>query len=148
MIFKASLVFLITSAVAAAAHTVHVINKCGGPTTVQIPGHPIYGAGKHTFKGDVRGGIAQASKDINGQGATSVEFSLVNGVSSADITLIPPHRFNHPARFTLDDGHGNSVGATCRNSHCGPHNAFYKFDDYTAQRQVTGPDSNIKIQFC
>lgn len=83
----------------ASSHSINVINKCGTPTTVQLPGIGIFGAGQRTINGDVRGGIAQACKDINGVGCASVEFTLVDGVSSADITLIPPHRFD--VSFTL-----------------------------------------------
>eukprot|EP01088_Endostelium_zonatum_P011313 TRINITY_DN253_c0_g1_i1.p1 TRINITY_DN253_c0_g1~~TRINITY_DN253_c0_g1_i1.p1 ORF type:complete len:153 (-),score=41.01 TRINITY_DN253_c0_g1_i1:61-519(-) len=135
----------ILAVVDASAHRVTIANHCGGPTTLQVPGHGNYGAGTFTFNGDVRGAIAQACNDINGVGCTSVEFTLVDGTSSADITLIPPHKFNHPASFNLNNG---QTGASCSNANCGPNNAFYKPTDYTAQRQVQGPNSQIYVQFC
>jgi hypothetical protein len=82
------------ASVSASSHVIDVINNCHTPTTVQLPGIGVFGAGKRTINGDVRGGIAQACSDINGVGCNSVEFTLVDGVSSADITLIPPHRFD------------------------------------------------------
>ena len=134
---------------ASANHVVDVINNCGGPTTIQLPGHGnYYSPGSRTFNGDVKGGIAQACSDINGVGCTSVEFSLVDGVSSADITLISPHKFNHPASFTISSPQSGSQSATCSNANCGPDNAFYQPTDYHAQRQVNGPNSNIRMQFC
>lgn len=122
-----------------------LVNNCGTPTKMQLPGRGIYGAGSYRFEGDIRGGIAQACQDINGQGCYSIEFSLVDGISSADLTLIPPHRFDHPAKFNLNHG---LTGASCTNPNCGPQNAFYKSDDYSAQRQVNGPGSSIEMQFC
>lgn len=143
--FLSVAVLALVASVSASSHNINVINNCGSPTTVQLPGIGNFGAGSRTINGDVRGGIAQACSDINGQGCTSVEFTLVDGVSSADITLIPPHKFDHPASFSLNNG---QTGATCNNANCGPNNAFYKSDDYTAQRQVNGPNSSIRIQFC
>ncbi|KAK8939722.1 hypothetical protein KSP40_PGU015469 [Platanthera guangdongensis] len=138
------LAFLV-SCVAASSHTVTVVNNCGTPTEMQLPGRGVYGAGTYNFDGDVNGGIASPCSDINGVGCISIEFTLVDGVSSADITLIPPHQFDHPAQFSLNNG---ATGATCSNANCGPNNAFYKSDDYTAQRQVNGPGSSIYMQFC
>lgn len=112
---------------------------------MQLPGIGNYGAGTYSFTGDVNGGIAQACADINGQGCTSVEFTLVDGVSSADITLISPHTFDHPAQFNLNNG---ATGASCQNANCGTDNAFYSPTDYSAQRQVNGPGSRIYMQFC
>lgn len=144
--FVSFAVMAMVASVSASNHVVDVINNCGGPTTIQLPGHGnFYSPGSRTFSGDVNGGIAQACSDINGVGCTSVEFSLNDGVSSADITLIPPHKFNHPASFTLNNG---ETGATCSNANCGPSNAFYTSTDYQAQRQVNGPNSNIQITFC
>lgn len=80
--------------VSASSHVIDVINYCGTPTSVQLPGIGIFGAGRRTINGDVRGGIAQPCSDINGVGCISVEFTLVDGVSSADVTLIHPHRFD------------------------------------------------------
>lgn len=113
---------------------------------MQLPGRGNYGSGNHRFDGDIRGGIAQACRDINGVGCTSIEFTLVDGVSSADITLIPPHRFDYTATFKLTGDRTQSV--TCSNPKCGTNNAFFKSDDYTAQRQVTGPGANIYMRFC
>lgn len=114
---------------------------------MQLPGRGNFGAGTFTFNGDIRGGIAQACGDINGVGCNSIEFTLVDGVTSADMTLIPPHKFDHPAKFTLK-GPSGTQSASCSNPKCGTKNAFYKFDDYSAQRQVTGAGSSISMQFC
>lgn len=115
---------------------------------MQFPGRGNFGAGRFSFDGDVAGGIAQACGDINGVGCTSIEFTLVDGVSSADVTLIDPHKFDHPAQFTISSSSSGTQSASCQNPNCGPNNAFYKSDDYTAQRQVNGPGSSISMQFC
>ncbi|EGG00169.1 uncharacterized protein MELLADRAFT_93841 [Melampsora larici-populina 98AG31] len=133
--------------VSASTHGITLVNNCGSATTMQLPGRGNYGAGTFSFDGDVRGGIAQACGDINGVGCNSIEFTLVDDVTSADITLISPHQFDHPARFTIT-GPSGSQSASCQSSDCGPNNAFYKSDDYTAQRQVTGAGSSISMQFC
>ncbi|KAG0139785.1 hypothetical protein CROQUDRAFT_674957 [Cronartium quercuum f. sp. fusiforme G11] len=135
----------LASLVTSSSHSVNLVNNCGTPTTMQLPGRGNYGAGNYNFDGDIKGGIAQACSDINGVGCTSIEFSLVDGISSADITLISPHNFDHPATFTLNN---NEIHATCSNANCGTDNAFFKSDDYTAQRQVNGASSSIYMQFC
>ncbi|EGF98598.1 uncharacterized protein MELLADRAFT_118503 [Melampsora larici-populina 98AG31] len=135
------------TAVSASSHKITLVNNCGTATKMQLPGRGNFGAGTYTFDGDIRGGIAQACGDLNGIGCHSIEFTLVDGVTSADMTLIPPHKFDHPAKFTLRASSGTQ-SASCQNSNCGPKNAFYKFDDYSAQRQVTGPGSSISMQFC
>ena len=35
--------------------------------------------------------------------------------------------------------------ATCDNPNCGPNNAFYKEDDYGAQRYDSSPNAGINI---
>lgn len=92
MTFLATFIHRSTSS---SSHLVQVINNCNSPTSIQIPGQgnfttPI----SKTFQGDINGGIAQACSNINGNGCTSVEFELTDGTSSADITLIPPHKFD------------------------------------------------------
>ncbi|UZJ53624.1 hypothetical protein CBS101457_002944 [Exobasidium rhododendri] len=136
---------VMVSQVAASTHSIQLVNNCGTTTTMQLPGIGNYGAGTYSFNGDVDGGIAQACADINGQGCTSVEFTLVDGTSSADITLISPHVFDHPAQFNMNN---NEVSASCQNANCGTDEAFYSSTDYTAQRQVQGAGSSIYIQFC
>ncbi|MBW0529043.1 hypothetical protein O181_068758 [Austropuccinia psidii MF-1] len=82
--------------------------------------------------------------DINGVPCTAAEFSLVAGVTSADITLIPPHQFNHPLRITLTNGQSKY----CDKADCDT--AFHQDgNDERYQIQESGnPNSGITLDFC
>ncbi|KAE8244736.1 hypothetical protein A4X13_0g6320 [Tilletia indica] len=135
--------FLLLGNAALAAHTINFQSNC--PSAVmQLPGIGILGTGTYSYDHSVEGGIASAGPncDLNGVPCIAVEFSLVDKYSTGDITLISPHVFTGTASFTMKPG-GSS--ATCDNPNCGPNNAFYKPDDYTAQRYDPSPDAGIDI---
>ncbi|CAD6984498.1 unnamed protein product [Tilletia controversa] len=132
-----------TTSVALAAHTINFRSNC--PSAVmQLPGIGNFGPGSYTYPHSVEGGIASGGTacDINGVPCISVEFSLVDKYSTGDITLISPHVFTGTAQFTMMPG---GSGATCGSAGCGPNNAFYKPDDYSAQRYDPSPDAGINI---
>ncbi|KDQ07326.1 hypothetical protein BOTBODRAFT_38854 [Botryobasidium botryosum FD-172 SS1] len=127
-----------------AAHTINFTSNC--PSAImQIPGHGVYRTGKYTFNGDVNGGIASAGRSCSQDGVpcSSVEFTLNGKYSTGDITLIPPHKYSARAAFQMTPGGSSAV---CDNANCGPKNAFYKPDDYSAQRYDPSPNAGINIQ--
>ncbi|KAK0517806.1 hypothetical protein OC835_008044 [Tilletia horrida] len=137
----AAVALLATSALA--GHTINFSSNCPS-AVVQIPGHGNYGTGSYTFDGDVNGGIASAGQScsVDGNGCISVEFTLNNGYSTGDITLISPHAYSGAASFTMTPG-GSS--ATCDNPNCGPNNAFYQPTDYGSQRYDSDASGNSGI---
>ena len=87
---------------------------------------------------------------FNGDGCLTVEATLKNPNcpgcgSSTDLTLIPPHKFNIKTGFRYING-CNGQGATCTGPRCGTKNAFFKTDDYTAQRQCE--TNNVSLTLC
>ncbi|PLW10940.1 hypothetical protein PCANC_04763 [Puccinia coronata f. sp. avenae] len=134
---------------AIAAHTVQVNNRCGEKFTMQVPGRGIVtsnGGGAWSYDGDTNGVIASVGNncDINGVPCTAAEFSLVSGVTSADITLIPPHAYNKSLRITLTNGQSKS----CSSPDCSE--AFHSDgNDGLYQIQESGnPNSGITLDFC
>ena len=74
---------------ALAGHQVVFNSNC--PTSIlQIPGQGNRGPGTYNFNGDVNGAIASAGPSCSqdGDNCPSVEFTLNNGYSTGDITLI------------------------------------------------------------
>ncbi|PLW08222.1 hypothetical protein PCANC_04761 [Puccinia coronata f. sp. avenae] len=132
-----------------ASHTIRVNNHCGEKFTMQVPGHGVVtsnGGGVWHYNGNTYGVIASVGNncDINGVPCTAAEFSLVSGVSSADITLIPPHKYNKSLRITLTNGQSK----TCRSGNCPT--AFHSDgNDGLYQIQESGnPNSGITLDFC
>ncbi|EFP75633.1 uncharacterized protein PGTG_00964 [Puccinia graminis f. sp. tritici CRL 75-36-700-3] len=132
-----------------AAHKVTVINKCQQKFTMQVPGRGIVssgGGGSWSYNGDVRGVIASVGNncDVNGVPCTAAEFSLVSGITSADITLIPPHRYNHSLRITLTNGKSKSCNSA------GFPGAFHQDgnDGLYQIQESNNPNSGIKLEFC
>ncbi|MBW0497351.1 hypothetical protein O181_037066 [Austropuccinia psidii MF-1] len=138
---------VVTSALA--THVINVNNRCGQKFTMQVPGHPHVtstSGGHFRYNGDIRGVIASVGNncDINGVPCTAAEFSLVSGVSSADITLIPPHKYNHPLRITLTNGQSKYCGkAACTTAfHQDGHDERYQI------QESNNPNSGITLDFC
>ncbi|KAA1073909.1 hypothetical protein PGTUg99_022156 [Puccinia graminis f. sp. tritici] len=116
---------------------------------MQVPGRGIVssgGGGSWSYNGDVRGVIASVGNncDVNGVPCTAAEFSLVSGITSADITLIPPHRYNHSLRITLTNGKSKS----CNSAGCP--GAFHQDgnDGLYQIQESNNPNSGIKLEFC
>lgn len=127
---------------ASASHTITFNSNCAS-SIMQLPGIGNYGTGTYTFDGDVNGGIASggSSCDENGVPCTAVEFTLNDGYSTGDITLISPHVYSAEASFEFSNGQG----ATCASADCGTDNAFYSSTDYSAQRYDSDADAGITI---
>ncbi|CAO1623474.1 unnamed protein product [Parajaminaea phylloscopi] len=128
-----------------AGHQVIFESNCKS-SILQIPGQGNRGPGTYNFEGDVKAAIASGGPSCSqdGNNCPSVEFTLNNGYSTGDITLIPPHKSTSKASFTMLPG-GSS--ATCNDARCGPKNAFFKTDDYGAQRYDKSPNAGIHIVF-
>lgn len=131
------------------AHTINVNNQCGERFIMQVPGHPLVtsnGGGVYQYNEDIPGVIAAVGNgcDQNGVPCTAAEFSLVSGITSADITLIPPHQYNKSLRITLS----NSQSKECRSADCP--GAFHT-DGNDALYQIqesNNPSSSITLDFC
>ncbi|KAL1745510.1 hypothetical protein HDZ31DRAFT_36279 [Schizophyllum fasciatum] len=151
MFFFQTVVALAVAALALAeTHTIHFDNACGYGTPVIYQNFQKIASGDHTFQGEARSVIAflQTGKcGANGEGCTMVETTLINnGVSSTDVTLIPPHTFSVPTGFGYYNG-CDGVGNNCQSANCP--GAFHKTNDYGAQRQCTGHNNvNLAITFC
>ncbi|KAH9446365.1 hypothetical protein MJO28_016629 [Puccinia striiformis f. sp. tritici] len=116
---------------------------------MQIPGHGTVasgGGGSWSYGQDLKGVIASVGKNcnVNGVPCTAAEFTLVSGISSADITLIPPHQYNHSLRITLTNGQTKSC------DHAGCSSAFHQDgnDERYQIQEANNPHSGIKLEFC
>ncbi|KAI4525162.1 hypothetical protein K523DRAFT_314053 [Schizophyllum commune Tattone D] len=150
MFFVQALFALGAAALAAAeTHTIHFDNACGYGTPVIYQNFQQISSGDHTFNGPASAVIAflqTGNCGANGENCSMVEFTLVNGgVSSTDVTLIPPHTFSVPTGFGYYNG-CDGVGNDCTSANCA--GAFHKTDDYGAQRQCTADNVNLAITFC
>ncbi|KAM5530980.1 hypothetical protein V8D89_015362 [Ganoderma adspersum] len=150
-----ALVALAGSAVAE-KHTVKFTNRCGHGTPMLIQSGKVLSKGKpYTSNGPLSAAIAylQTGKcGFNGDGCLTVEATLKNPNcpgcgSSTDLTLIPPHKFHIKTGFRYFNG-CNGQGTTCTGPRCGTKNAFFKTDDYTAQRQCETNNVGLEIIFC
>ncbi|KAA1073087.1 hypothetical protein PGT21_035539 [Puccinia graminis f. sp. tritici] len=134
---------------AVSAHTIQVNNNCGERFIMQVPGRGVVtsgGGGTWTYDGDTNGVIAAVGNncDENGVPCTAAEFSLVSAVTSADITLIPPHQYNKSLRITLTNG----LSKSCTSADC-PDAFHTDGNDELYQIQESGnPNSGITLDFC
>lgn len=159
-IFPAGVAMTLAATAAKASHQVVFQSSC--PSSIlQIPGQPNRSQGTYNFDGDVSAAIASGGLSCtqDGVGCPSVEFTLNNGYSTGDITLISRkhcHELSSPNEplclptlpsVTLPFvGHmlaahlstskasftmlpGGS-SATCNDASCGSNQAFFKSDDY------------------
>ncbi|OAV97259.1 hypothetical protein PTTG_05911 [Puccinia triticina 1-1 BBBD Race 1] len=149
MLFSPILLVVLGASTTWAAHTVTVINRCREKFTMQVPGRGIVTSregGSWTYEGDIRGVIASVGNncDINGVPCTAAEFSLVSGISSADITLIPPHQYNRSLRISLTNGQSK----LCSSANCpGAFHTDGNDGRYQIQ-EANNPNSGIKLEFC
>ncbi|EFP93592.1 uncharacterized protein PGTG_19645 [Puccinia graminis f. sp. tritici CRL 75-36-700-3] len=131
MLLSAVLLVILGASTTWAAHKIDVVNHCRERFSMQIPGHGV---------------IASVGNncDTNGVPCTAAEFALVSGISSADITLIPPHRYNHSLRITLTNGQSKS----CQHANCPT--AFHQDgnDGMYQIQEANNPNSGIKLEFC
>ncbi|POW08640.1 hypothetical protein PSTT_07349, partial [Puccinia striiformis] len=132
-----------------ARHTIRVNNNCGERFIMQVPGRGVVtsgGGGTWNYDGDTNGVIAAVGNncDLNGVPCTAAEFSLVSGVTSADITLIPPHQYNKSLRITLTNGLSKvCTSANCPGAfHTDGNDQLYKF------KESGNPNSGITLDFC
>ncbi|KAH9939156.1 glycopeptide [Amylocystis lapponica] len=134
----------------AETHTVTLTNKCGYGTPLLIGqnGETLSTGGAYTQNGEMNGLIAYLQTGncgANGDDCTLIEATLNQGYSSADISLISPHKFSVASGFSYYDG-CDGAGANCANDGCP--DAFYNPNDN--QVQVGCPDDNVSlaITFC
>ncbi|CEH14037.1 hypothetical protein CBOM_01915 [Ceraceosorus bombacis] len=152
MQFTAAFATLALGAVAVqAGHQINFSAPGCDNAIMQVPGHGNYGTGTYDF-GEVGGVIASAAKGVqcsqDGVPCSSIEFALNGGVSSADNTLISPHKYTGAMSFTLIGANPGDKGpsATCDNPNCGPDNAFYiDGTDAQSQRQVNDANAGINL---
>ncbi|KZV76450.1 hypothetical protein PENSPDRAFT_680120 [Peniophora sp. CONT] len=138
------------AAVKAEQHLVHFDNRCGfgTPTLIGEGGVTFSTGGDVLFESEIRGLIAYLQTGgcgFNGEGCLTVEASLVNGQSSADLTLIPPHSFSVTSGFGYFDGCDGS-GADCNNAGC--NTAFHVSTDTFVQVGCGAGNENLAITFC
>ncbi|KZO97696.1 hypothetical protein CALVIDRAFT_512853 [Calocera viscosa TUFC12733] len=142
----------------AESHTISFINSCGsGTPTLILNGQVASSGAPYTSSGSLSGiaYLQTGACNFNGENCSLLEFTLTDnggqgGVSSVDVSLIPPHAFSVPTGFYYDgvaecQGDGNA----CDDANCGPDHAFFQSTDYTAQVQCsTDQDVNLVITFC
>ncbi|KAF8913303.1 hypothetical protein CPB85DRAFT_1300157 [Mucidula mucida] len=132
-------------------HTISFVNNCGRGTPILSQDFKTLSTGApYTATSGFSAAIAYLDTGcgFQGSGCGIVETTLINnGVSSTDISLIDPHTFNVPTKFTYTGGCAG-LGASCTSANCPTTDAFHKTDDYEAQRQCTSNDSGLVITFC
>ncbi|TRM62235.1 hypothetical protein BD626DRAFT_404106 [Schizophyllum amplum] len=146
---KSLFVLAAATYVAAETHTIHFDNACGYGTPVIYQNFQKLASGDYTFNGPAYSVIAflqTGNCGANGEGCTLLETTLINGgVSSTDVSLIPPHTFSVPTGFGYYNG-CDGTGNDCTSGNCA--GAFHVTDDYGAQRQCTSNNVNLAITFC
>ncbi|EPT01257.1 hypothetical protein FOMPIDRAFT_1120772 [Fomitopsis schrenkii] len=146
-LFVAATVFMHVNA---ETHIVSFTNNCGyGTPYLWGPNGALYSTGDTVeFEGEAQGLISYLQTGNcgnDGEGCTLVEASLINGASSADISLIPPHEFSVTSGFGYYDGCDGS-GADCTYDGCP--DAFYQSDQTGVQVGCTADNVNLAITFC
>ncbi|KAF5355023.1 hypothetical protein D9756_005601 [Leucocoprinus leucothites] len=149
--------FLSTTVIGAVAesHRVHFENRCKSGTPKLIQGPNVLSSGKDfTSNGPLASAIAYLDNGkcgFNGENCGTVELTLINpdpskpgSGSSADISLIPPHKFSQAIGFRYTGG--CTDGHDCNDANC--HFAFRKPDDNFAQVACQKNDVGLTITFC
>ncbi|KAJ7144474.1 glycopeptide [Mycena epipterygia] len=146
--FLASLVTLAIAAgnVRAETHTVQFTNQCGFGTPTLVQAGKVLSAGAFTSNGPFLGAIAflqTGSCGVNGEGCTIVEASLTNaGVSSADLSVIPPHTFSVATGFAFFNG-CDGAGLDCTTANCPT--AFQTPEDVSPTVECTSANVNLEV---
>ncbi|VDC03343.1 unnamed protein product [Peniophora sp. CBMAI 1063] len=138
------------SGVYAETHTITFDNRCGkGTPKLKQNFQTLSTGGAYTHNGPFTAAIAYLDTGNcgdSGENCVIVETSLINGgISSTDLSLIPPHAFQATTGFGYYHG-CDGAGADCTNGNC--NTAFHKTDDYQVQVQCTASDVNLAITFC
>jgi len=142
---------LSTRVAQADTHTITFTNNCGKGTPRLIQGGNILSNGTaYTSNGPFMSGIAYLDTGcgFNGDNCSLIEMTLGtgdNGGTSADISLIDPHKFNVPSGWWYT-GSCNGQGAFCQEEGC--QTAFYKSDDNWVQVQCSEDNAGMNIIFC
>ncbi|KZT64574.1 hypothetical protein DAEQUDRAFT_678342 [Daedalea quercina L-15889] len=137
--------------VQAETHTVSFVNDCGyGTPYLWGPNGVFYysGEGTYTFDSEAPGLIAYLQTGNcgnDGEYCTLVEASLINGASSADISLVPPHEFSVTSGFGFYGG-CDGAGADCTSADCPE--AFVSADQTYKQVGCSAENVNLAITFC
>jgi len=137
---------------AAETHTITFNNKCGSGTPTLVQNGKILSTGNpYTANGQFNSFIAYlqtGSCGLNGEQCTLVEGSLQNtGFSSADISLVPPHKFSKTSGFVYTGGDGscNGKGEDCKSGGCP--GAFTNATN-GAIIQCSADNIGLEITFC
>ncbi|KAH9830058.1 glycopeptide [Rhodofomes roseus] len=147
-LFTAAIAFV---RVHAETHTVSFVNKCvDGTPWLWGPNGALYTStgASITFDGEAPGLISYlqtGSCGNNGEGCTLIEASLINGASSADISLIPPHEFSVTSGFGYYGG-CEPAGADCTYAQCP--DAFHTSGMTGVQVDCIADNVDLSITFC
>ncbi|EJD03419.1 glycopeptide [Fomitiporia mediterranea MF3/22] len=145
---------LAASGVLAETHKVTFENKCGkGTPQLKQNGNTVSTGQPFTSNGPFDAAIAflqTGECGDNGESCTLVEATLKNPTtpgsgSSADISLIPPHKFNVAAGFRYENG-CDGKGKDCKNANCPE--AFRTPPETGKQVACQADNVNLVITFC
>ncbi|KAJ7110926.1 hypothetical protein C8R44DRAFT_883387 [Mycena epipterygia] len=150
------LLALLIATARAETHTVEFVNECGfgteQPTFVQ--GGRVLSTGgelhhQFTINGPLLNGIAYLQTGAcgtNGEGCTTVQTNLTNGMSCAEVSLVPPHAFSVSTGFGFFGG-CEGVGQDCTSPTCAP--AFQGFlPGQPDEVCCSAANVNLAITFC
>ncbi|KAJ7084668.1 hypothetical protein C8R44DRAFT_991838 [Mycena epipterygia] len=117
------LIALLVGTVRAETHTIEFFNDCGlGTPTFILGGNVLSTGGAFTINGPLINGIAYLQTGacgFNGEGCTTVQANLTNGMSCAEVSLVPPHAFSVSTGFGFFDG-CDGLGQDCPSPNCVP----------------------------
>jgi len=140
--------------VRAESHTIRFKNQCGMGTPQLVIGGKVLSNGEDwTSNGPAQSGIAYLQTGpclLNGENCALVEYNLNNPAcpgcgSSADISLIDPHRLNVPLAISYFNGR-DGQGAICTTPDCDT--AFHNPNDNQVQIACQEDNVNLLITFC
>ncbi|EJU05181.1 hypothetical protein DACRYDRAFT_29537, partial [Dacryopinax primogenitus] len=142
----------------AESHTLSFQNNCGfGTPTLILNGQVASTGDPFTSQGSMSGiaYLQTGNCNFNGENCSLLEFTLTSnggqgGISSVDVSLIPPHAFSVPTGFFYDGVQEcQNDGNECDSADCGPNHAFSKPTDFSSQVQCsTNQDVNLVVTFC
>ncbi|KAJ7901811.1 hypothetical protein B0H14DRAFT_2668553, partial [Mycena olivaceomarginata] len=129
----------------AESHTVKFDNRCGYGTPQLIKGGDVLTTTSYESSGELAAAVA-----FNGENCTLLELTMTNpvavgGGSSADISLIDPHKYSVPTRIEFYGG-CDGISTTCDSPSC--KTAFFHPDDTWVQIACQEDNANLLITFC
>ncbi|KAI0812787.1 hypothetical protein BC629DRAFT_1589506 [Irpex lacteus] len=150
-----TVVFSALSVASAETHTITFDNKCGRGTPTLLVGGKVVSTGQPFTSSGTISGIAYLQTGeclYNGENCSILEFTLTNPApgcigcgSSADISLIAPHKFNVVSGYSFYNG-CDGQGHICTTATC--KDAFFKPDDNQVQTGCQTDNVNLRLSFC